>query len=79
MSKQQTAEFRAWRAQDAQERIDRAIAALRYAQCCLHMSRIHHMPRSLVLSDERMVGLRLDALWAVQQGAKQLKLVESVI
>jgi len=78
MSKQQTLELHEWQKQEAQARIDRALIALREAQKHLHTHRVHDMPRLLIMSGERMVKLRLDALWDAQQGHDQLKLVESV-
>ena len=78
MSEAQTRSQREWRAYLAQERIDRAIAMLRNAQAHLHTFRTHDMPRLLIMSGERMVGLRLDALWDAQQGMDKPKLVETV-
>jgi hypothetical protein len=77
VSQAQTKSQREWRAYLAQERIDRAIALLRNAQQHLHTHRIHDMPRLLIASGERMVKLRLDALWDAQQGKEQLKPVEA--
>jgi hypothetical protein len=77
MSRQQTSELHAWQQQDAQARVDRALALLRNAQAHLHTHRIHDMPHLLVASGERMVKMRLDLLWAAQEGVEQLKLVET--
>jgi hypothetical protein len=73
MSRQQTSELHAWQRQDAQERVDRAIALLRDAQLHLQGARVHNMPRRLIMSSEWMVKLRLDMLWEAQQGKEQLK------
>ena len=76
MSEAQTKSQREYRKALQQERIDRAISLLRGAQYHLHECRIHNMPRMLIASGERMVKLRLDALWDAQQGLEQLKPVE---
>ena len=78
MSKRQTAELHAWRAIERQQHIERAIARLRDVQLRLHIGRSHAMPRPIILHFEWMVGLRLDELWAAQQGEPQPKLVEIV-
>ena len=76
MSQAQTKSQREWRAEQAQERVDRAITQLRGAQHHLHTCRVHDMPRMLISSAERMVKLRLDALWNAQQGYNYEYLVE---
>ena len=77
MSEAQTKSQREYRKALQQERIDRAISLLRGAQYHLHECRIHNMPRMLIASGERMVKLRLDALWDAQQGLEQLKPMEN--